>query len=197
MKDPSRSAIDPEKLRREPMKTLDGGDLFRAHAAFVANFLVRLGVLHQELDDAVQEVFLIAHRRGGYVEGPARPTTWLAEIALRVASGVRRDRRRRLPDGPGEERDAGTTPFEALAAAEALGHVQRALDALPLEHRAVFILFEIEGESCASIARGLDIPIGTVYSRLHTARRDFQRAYDRLETAAPAPIVRGERGEAL
>jgi RNA polymerase sigma-70 factor, ECF subfamily len=178
------------------MKTLDGGDLFRAHAAFVANFLVRLGVLHQELDDAVQEVFLIAHRRGGYVEGPARPTTWLAEIALRVASGVRRARRRRLPDEPGEEHHAGPTPFEALAAAEALGHVQRALDALPLEQRAVFILFEIEGESCVSIARGLDIPVGTVYSRLHAARRDFQRAYERQGAAAPSLIAPDERGEA-
>jgi RNA polymerase sigma-70 factor (ECF subfamily) len=186
-------------LQGEPVKHLDGGALFRAHAAFVARFLSRLGVERQELDDAVQEVFLIAHRRGGYSDGPAQPTTWLAEIALRVASTMRRSRRRHARQETGGPAGAASdaTPFELLAAAQSLERVQQALDTLSLEHRAVFVLFEIEGESCESIASGLGIPVGTVHSRLHTARRGFQKAYDRMEAQTPIPIGRGAHREAV
>ena len=158
--------------------------LFRRHAGFVAGFLARLGLHALEIEDAVQEVFLVAHRRGGYVEGPARPTTWLAEIALRVAQARRRAARRRR-EGPGDV-DAGETavapggPFEAVEHAEACARVERALDALDLEHRAVFVLFELDGEPCDAIAASLQVPVGTVYSRLHTARRRFREAYERL-----------------
>ena len=177
---------------------LDGGALFRAHAAFVAGFLGRLGVEPPELDDAVQEVFLIAHRRGGFVVEGVQPTTWLAEIALRVASGMRRSRRRHaaLVAAAGAE-GGGATPFEALAATESLARVQRALDTLSLEHRAVFILYEIEGAPCESIAAGMRIPIGTVYSRLHAARRGFQEAYARLTGERPAAVPSGTRREAV
>lgn len=78
------------------MSTLDGAALFKAHCGFVAGFLCRLGVGQSELDDAVQEVFLVAHRCGGFKIGEAQPTTWLAEIALRVASGQKRSLRRRV-----------------------------------------------------------------------------------------------------
>jgi len=171
------------------MTRLDGGALFRAHAAFVAGFLIRLGIERREIDDAVQEVFLIAHRRGGFVEGAAQPATWLAAIALRVASGLRRSRRRRPPveEVDPQAPDEGPTPFDEAATAQAWDTVQRALDALSLEHRAVFVLFEIEGEPCESIAAGLGIPLGTVYSRLHAARRGFQRAHAALVAEAPVP----------
>jgi RNA polymerase sigma-70 factor, ECF subfamily len=162
---------------------LDVEALFRAHASFVAGFLVRLGALSDEIDDLVQEVFLTAHRRGGYVPGPAKPTTWLAEIAMRVVLSNKRSRRRRRvePDEDAVEAavDDTASPFDSAAATEAVASVQRALDALDIERRAVFVLFELEGESCAAIAGCLGIPIGTVYSRLHTARAEFQRAYER------------------
>jgi RNA polymerase sigma-70 factor, ECF subfamily len=181
--------------RRASETHLDGGSLFRAHAGFVAGFLRRLGVEPPELDDAVQEVFLIAHRRGGFVAGDAQPTTWLAEIALRVASGIRRSRRRRAGMAAAAPAAEGTvpTPFEALAASESLARVQQALDTLSLEHRAVFVLFEIEGASCESIAAGMRIPVGTVYSRLHAARRGFQDAHARFaEDPTVGPRARKE-----
>jgi RNA polymerase sigma-70 factor (ECF subfamily) len=177
---------------------LDGGALFRAHGRFVASFLVQLGVERPDLDDAMQEVFLTAHRRGGFSEGPAQPTTWLAEIALRVASTMRRTRRRRrvgLIAASTREPAMTSTPFEAAAAAEALVRVQRALDTLSLEHRAVFVLFELEGASCESIAAGMRIPIGTVYSRLHTSRTGFQEAYARLDPADASAPPSGARRE--
>jgi RNA polymerase sigma-70 factor (ECF subfamily) len=178
-----------------PVTRLDGGALFRAHARFVAGFLIRLGVDRRDIDDAVQEVFLIAHRRGGFEVGAAQPTTWLAEIALRVASGLRRTRRRHPEDGAAdpETPSEAPTPFEAAAAAQELDRVQRALETLSLDHRAVFVLYEIEGEPCEAIAAGLGVPVGTVYSRLHAARRGFQKAYAELGERDPAPLGRRPR----
>jgi RNA polymerase sigma-70 factor (ECF subfamily) len=161
---------------------LDASDLYRAHAPFVASFLARLGVPRQELEDCVQVVFLTAHRRGGFEAGDAKPTTWLAEIALRVASDDRRTKRRR-PAGDELNESAPSdahSPEEWLSLRQSLLRVQAALDTLSLEHRAVFILYELEGESCEHIASGLQIPIGTVHSRLHAARKLFSRAHERL-----------------
>lgn len=154
--------------------------------------MVRLGLPRTEIDDAVQEVFLVAHRRGGYQPGPARPTTWLAEIALRVASTTKRSQRRRRAepdeDAVGRAPSEANSPFDAAANAQALRRVQQALDSLDLDRRAVFVLFELEGEPCDTIAAGLGIPVGTVYSRLHAARRDFQRTYERqTRPRRPAP----------
>lgn len=163
--------------------------LFRAHAPFVASFLARMGVPQVDLDDALQEVFLVAHRKGGYQPGPAQPRSWLAAIAVRVAHAGRRSRRRHLVASDEQlERTttAGLDPAAQLETQRALMLVQAALDQLPLELRAAFVLFEIEGEPCESIAATWQVPIGTVYSRLHTARRRFLSAYaagDELEAS--------------
>lgn len=163
---------------------IDAGELFRRHAGFVANLLARLGVDRTELDDVVQEVFMVVHRRGGFVPGPARPTTWLADIALKVnANRVRKRRRARVSaQGEAVERaeDPTASPAETLEHRQSIDRVQQALDALDDERRAVFVLFELEGESCDAIASGLGIPVGTVYSRLHAARKKFRKAHDRL-----------------
>lgn len=76
-------------------------------------------------------------------------------------------------------------PGEQAETAEALRRVQQALEVLDEAKRAVFILFELEGESCESIAAGLNIPVGTVYSRLHKARKLFMEVHGRLVGAGP------------
>ncbi|MCA9689195.1 MAG: sigma-70 family RNA polymerase sigma factor [Myxococcales bacterium] len=176
---------------------VDAASLFRAHARFVASFLARLGAASGEIEDLVQEVFLVAHRRGGFLPGAARPTTWLAEIALRVHGAHRRKRRRR-PEAPDTERIAdtpssGRTPGQHAEQREALARVQRALEAIDEPRRAVFILFELAGESCDAIAAGLAIPIGTVYSRLHKARKLFREAYSRLQEDEAPAVTRAKR----
>jgi RNA polymerase sigma-70 factor (ECF subfamily) len=172
----------PASDSQEAAAPLGAEELFVRHSAFIRRFLHRLGVPAQELDDIVQEVFLVAHHQGGYVDRGARPTTWLAEIALRMALALRRSSRRgrgepELLDGVATK---GPSPYEALATTQSLHRVQRALETLDLDHKAVFVLFELEDESCETIAQGLGLPIGTVHSRLHYARRAFQKAYDRL-----------------
>jgi RNA polymerase sigma-70 factor (ECF subfamily) len=162
----------------------DSEALFRRHARFVASFLHRLGVRGADLEDAVQEVFLTAHRKGGYRPGAASPTTFLARLALEI--NLSRKRRQGRWDTARNDEAAlatlGTSvqdPSQELAKKQAALRMQAALDAMDPPHRAVFILFELEGESCESIAAGLGVPVGTVHSRLFAARRAFRKTVSR------------------
>jgi RNA polymerase sigma-70 factor (ECF subfamily) len=180
----------------------DAASLFREHAPFVANFLHRLGIAPTDIDDLVQEVFLVAHRRGGFVEdGRARPTTWLAEISIRVASVSRRSKRRsrEQPDQDtiSDAHSRDIDPARATETQQALDRVQAALDSLDPERRAIFILFELEGEPCQSIADAFGIPVGTVYSRLHKARQQFKDAHTRMAERERRPLRLSHRAPVL
>ena len=173
--------------------TIDAAALYRAHAPFILSLVRRLGIPESEVDDVVQEIFVVAHRRGGYVPGPAKPRTWLAQIALHVASVTRRSARRRRTQADEETVARAVTdrsnPFDMAAATESLTRVQRALDALDDDHRTVFVLFELSGESCDAIGAILGIPVGTVYSRLHAARAGFRKEWDKQSEPKPAALA--------
>jgi len=164
--------------------------LFRDHARFVASFLRRLGAGEGDVDDLVQEVFLVAHKKGGFVPGEAKPQSWLAAIAVRLFQNRRRSFARRREDmgAPVAEPvpEGQATPARALEVKDALERVQKALDTLDVHHRATFLLYELEGESCQVISELLDVKIGTVYSRLHSARSKFLEAYE-SQAATPEP----------
>jgi RNA polymerase sigma-70 factor (ECF subfamily) len=181
--------VTVEREQQLVVGKLDAEALFRAHAAFVAAFLQRLGTPPSEVDDLVQEVFLIAHRKGGYVPGSGQPRTWLGAIAVHVAQNGRRSRNRReSADHERVERSvsARPDPAQALDVRRSLERVQSALDSIDIEQRAAFVLYEIDGESCESIALAFAVPVGTVYSRLHYARKRFLEAYAALGHAGPA-----------
>jgi RNA polymerase sigma-70 factor, ECF subfamily len=165
---------------------IDSEALFRLYAGFVASFLYRQGARGADIEDLVQEVFLTAHRRGGYRPGAASPTTFLAHIALEA------NLKRRRGDGRWQRSHtdeatvatvgaAPADPAQAFAARESARRLQAVLDRIEPGQRAVFVLFEIEGESCDSIAAGLELPVGTVHSRLHAARKAFREAVARGE----------------
>jgi RNA polymerase sigma-70 factor (ECF subfamily) len=61
---------------------------------------------------------------------------------------------------------------------------------MDLEKRAVFVMFEIEQMPCAEIATLLDVPVGTVYSRLHAARKSFEAELARIERVADGKASR-------
>jgi RNA polymerase sigma-70 factor (ECF subfamily) len=201
---PPRNGVQPERATMQdppyPRPTVGGeaaGErigvevLFREHAQFVATFLMRLGTPSQDVEDLLQEVFVIAHRKGGFVRGPAQPRSWLGAIAANVARTGHRSRRRRREDAdsPVVEQLSAQAPLETESLARV--RLERALAALPIEQRAAFVLFELEGESCESIAAVWDVPVGTVYSRLHHARRRFLEVY---ESASDVSSERRERG---
>jgi len=168
-----------------PEAPTDSETLFRCHARFVAAFLHRLGVHRPDLDDLVQEVFLAAHRKGGYHPGIASPRTFLARLALEANLSRKRGQGRCATARSDDAARAAlgrapTDPLQALDAKDAAQQLQAALDQMDAAHRAVFVLFELEGESCESIAAGLNVPVGTVYSRLHTARKAFRESAARM-----------------
>jgi RNA polymerase sigma-70 factor (ECF subfamily) len=76
---------------------------------------------------------------------------------------------------------APETPEAEVRMQQAAQRIQVALDAIDPEARAIFLLFELEGESCASIAAGLGLKLGTVYSRLHYSRAEFRSAIARID----------------
>lgn len=156
----------------------DFAGVYRQEFDFVWRSLHRLGVAPPALDDAVQEVFMIVHRRLDSFEGRSTLRSWLFGIALRVASDYRRSLRRKPEhDLPPELPDPGTLPPDERAArAQEVRLVYAALDELDADKRAVFVLAELEQMTAPEIAQALSIKLNTVYSRLRAARRDFERA---------------------
>ena len=162
--------------------------IYLANADFVWRSLQRLGVRDPDLDDVLQEVFVVVHQRLHTFDGSAKMTTWLFGICLRVASAYRRRGFRRNetsvaePPEPTDRKSA--SPEQDLAAAESRRRLDLLLDELDLEKRAVFVMFEVDEMPCEEIAQILGVPLGTVYSRLHAARRSFQKALARMQARA-------------
>lgn len=173
-------------------------ELFRQHAAFVGRFLARLGVPAEHIPDALQEVFLVVHRQGGYRPGIAKPTSYLAGVALHAARKHRRrqqlDRARHSETGADQLATGGADPIRRMQVQQDLERLQHALDHLSEEHRTALVLIEIEGESCLSVAAALGVPVGTMYSRVHVARKKLQLALRWVDGQRPMPS-RGRRLE--
>jgi len=159
--------------------------LYEAHADFVWRSLQRLGVRDGDLDDVLQEVFVVVHQRHHTFDGSSKLTTWLFGISLRVVSAYRRRGFRRketcVAEPPEPTDRVSASPEQDLAAAESRRRLAELLDTLDLDRRAVFVMFEIDGLSCDEIAEVVGVPVGTVYSRLHAARKEFQKALARMQ----------------
>ena len=156
-------------LRSGPTtSSLSLAGLFREHAAFIARSLRRLGVPESDVEDAVQEVFLITSRKLDLVEqGSER--SFLYGTAMRVASNARRDDRRaqaRRSDEPLDsaraEVDPGPSAEDLIDQRQARATLDAVLGTMSVEMRAVFTLFELEEMTTNEIAALLGVPAGTV-----------------------------------
>jgi len=167
--------------------------MYEGHVDFVWRNLRRLGVSDSDVEDRTQEVFVIAHRRFDHFEDRGHgPRAWLFQIVLRVASDARRHRRRHPedPDGGAAELRGWIEPDQQteLVRREALSRLDEALSMIDVQRRAVLVLHEIEEMTAPEIARSLDIPLNTVYSRLRVARGELEHALAGLERAEPATL---------
>jgi RNA polymerase sigma-70 factor (ECF subfamily) len=152
--------------------------VYARHVAFVWRVVRALGVPDASLEDAVQDVFVVVHRRLGEFEGRAAMTTWLFAIARRVALAYRRrgGRTESLDDALADESPATTDTFADVTRGEAAAIVATILDGMTDDQRIVFSLVELEQLSVPEVARLLDIKLNTAYSRLRLARHAFQTA---------------------
>lgn len=157
--------------------------LFRDHFGFVRRVLRRCGIAEADLDDAVQEVFLVVHRRIEDFEGRASETTWLYAVAVRVASTLRRsasrEQARRAKAGVQMHGLAEADPELELSRREAGALLDRLLDELDGTKRTVFVLAELEGVPVPRIAQIMDANLRTTHSRLRLARKRFNAALER------------------
>lgn len=156
--------------------------LVTSHYNLVWRSLRRLGVAQADADDACQQVFLVAHRRLADI-APECERSFLLQTALRVASDFRRSRERRREEAGSDVAslaDGNANPEELLDRRQARVLLDRALEAMPMELRTVFVLFEIDELTMAEIATVLNIPPGTVASRLRRARELFRESASHL-----------------
>jgi RNA polymerase sigma-70 factor, ECF subfamily len=166
--------------------TTTGVDVETVHAEhgdFVWASLQRLGAREADLEDHFQEVFLVVHQRGEDFEGRSLITTWLFGICRRVIAAHRRRawvRRERATEVPPETVASGS-PDASLEQAEAQARLREILDSMDLDRRAVFVMAVLEEMPADEIAVVVGAPIGTVYSRLHAARKDFDESLRRIE----------------
>jgi RNA polymerase sigma-70 factor (ECF subfamily) len=165
-------------------------------------FAVAMGVVKNEDDaaDAVQNAFVKVHKNIHKFEGSSSFYTWLYRIVMNVSiDHVRRTSRRKnldfderalheesevAGDGALVPRVTNANPGKAALRRELGSAIQAALGELPEHHRAVIVLREIEGMSYEEMAEALDVPKGTIMSRLFHARKKMQ--------AALAPYLSGE-----
>jgi RNA polymerase sigma-70 factor, ECF subfamily len=183
-----RAGVEAAAALESPSReTLDVTAIHAAHADFVWSALQRFGVRDRDLEDALQEVFVVVHRRLDSYDGTSKVTTWLYGIAMRVAAAfrrkahVRRERETRSDEEMPEQDDDSLSPEELAARQQARATLETILDGMDLDRRAVFVMFEVEELSCEEIAGIVGVPVGTVYSRLHKARKEFAAAVERMK----------------
>ncbi len=177
MNNPTAFQDDQDLIRR----TLDGdnetfGHLICKYQDRLYNGMVQILRSEAEAEDVVQDAFVLAFTKLSSFKGNSAFFTWLYRIAYNVAITRLRRRRATVPlDGADENGrldfpDCGPSPDDRIQKQEQSVQVTEALTRLSDEHRAILILREMEELDYDAISEILDMPIGTVRSRLHRAR---------------------------
>jgi RNA polymerase sigma-70 factor (ECF subfamily) len=155
--------------------------IFETGFDYIWNAIRRLGVAPSDLEDISHDVLLDVYRKIDTYD-PERPLKpWLFAFSFRAASEYRRRRRVRGEVSESVE-VVDTSPLveERLVEHENRALVAAALESLDLDRRAVFVLHDLDDVAVPEIARALDIPLNTAYSRLRVARERFVKAITRL-----------------
>jgi RNA polymerase sigma-70 factor, ECF subfamily len=181
------ASVEPRKPPRPPATISDGEDrigaLVRAQFAFVWRSLRRLGISEAEADDCAQQVFLVAARRLDAIE-PGRERSFLFSTAMHVGAKAYRSRQRRreVDDAELEQRrDSVPGMEELLDQRRARALLDEMLAAMAFDLRVVFVLYELEELTMSEIAAALELPMGTVASRLRRARAEIEGRVQRID----------------
>jgi RNA polymerase sigma-70 factor (ECF subfamily) len=177
--DASATSSDAELLARVAAGELAAlGTLYDRHREPLRSFVARATCGHADADDLVHDAFLTAARIAARFDGRTSARPWLIGIAARLVSrrarGLGRIPRilaRLAWTGP-----QVSDPVEVLEARSALGVVAPAVARMTTGKRVVLLMSELEGMTGPEIAEALEIPIGTVWTRLHHARRELMHA---------------------
>jgi RNA polymerase sigma-70 factor, ECF subfamily len=157
-----------------PVDVVDA--LYDAHAADVTRWARRLAGPTMDIEDVVHDVFLVALQRVHTFQGNSGMRTWLFRITHHVVCNRRRRRFlrgllfRRREDEMVAALPAPPTPLQEMERHEEHERLYRALDRLADCYRTAIILYDIEGLSSSEVSELTDVPVGTVWVRLHRGR---------------------------
>ena len=158
------------------------GVLVRRHQDRLFNSVLRMVDQADDAEDVVQEAFLNAYQSLNSFKGDSEFFTWLYRIAFNAAITLRRKRKAVVSiEGDSEGKSAEpidpseySRPGEAAERSDEDAQLLSAMQRLSPEHRSVLVLKDLEGQKYEDIAAILDVPIGTVRSRLHRARLELR-----------------------
>ncbi len=176
------------------MDQLTFEDVYKTCFAFVFRNAKRLGVGDASIDDVVQEVFLVVHRRLHDYDGRVPINGWIFGILSHVVRGHRRTLRRKYRPMVQSELDAEATrdvissavePLRIIEQREAARLLLGLLDSLDDDKRELLVLSELEQLTVPEIAEAMGTNVNTVYSRVKAAKKAFAEVYAR-ETARAA-----------
>jgi RNA polymerase sigma-70 factor (ECF subfamily) len=162
----------------------DFAAVYDQYFGFVWRNVLNRGIPHSSVDDVVQEIFIVVHRKLREFEGRSSLRTWLAGIARRVVSDHVR-KRGNAPAGDPLDVDVASAladPAEALDNKVAARLVDGLLALMTEDQREVFMLHELEEMTGREIAETTGTNENTVHTRLRAARKIFQEGLARLET---------------
>lgn len=150
--------------------------VFREEAAFAVRIVRRLGAPAADVEDLVQQAFVILQRRPELHTADASPRSVLFGVIRRLVADHRKKRKRATTPYDADEHGALPHQEADLERRRARRLLDEALDELDEPRREVFVLYEIEGLGMREVAELIGVPIQTAYSRLHSARATMSRA---------------------
>ena len=180
--------VEPGPAPPSPLVAVPSfAQIYRTHFGFVWACTRRLGVGDAEIDDVVQEVFIVIHGRLGTLEQPESLRSWIYGILRRTVSTHRRAQRAKLAshaavhDEPETQYPQPPSPQELAEQSDQVKLLWRLLSKLDAPKREVFVLAELDELTVPEIAAALGIPLNTAYSRLRTARQELEAALSRYQ----------------
>ena len=166
---------DVELLRRIGHGAQDAfRELVNRHSRYLYGIAYSLTGNSTDAEDVVQETFVAVIN--SKFRGESAVRTWLVQILIRRAAMLRRSKRRST-SSLDSAKDVSAVPARGSGGSDAKLDLAVMLEALSVEHRQVIVLRELEGMSYEEMAIALDVPRGTVESRLHRARNELRERF--------------------
>jgi RNA polymerase sigma-70 factor (ECF subfamily) len=178
-----------ELIRQLQAGSLDAlGALYDRHSQMVFRTALAITGDREAAADLLQDVFLRMHRFADRVD-PARPLEpWLYRVTANLAcTWVKRQRWMRPLEDLSEwlAGDSAQSPSQAAETAETWGHLTEALRKVQLSHRAILVMYYVNGLSLQEISQVLEMPVGTIKSRLHYGRQSLKKEMEAQDGILP------------
>jgi len=151
-------------------------ETFDRELDYIFGTLRRMGVCRSDMEDLLQDVFVVLHTNWPTLDTTRTLRPWLFGVAFRVVQTRRRQRARELPSDALDPIDTADTPEGQVQGLETVAFLKAALERVPVERRSVVIMHDLDGVDIVDIARQLSITKFGVYSRLYKGRKELSSA---------------------